>query len=422
MKKIITLIVCLAMALSLAACAQNQEGETLLVGYGRRDITPEFSVPLHGYSDTDTRRSSEVLDSIYATCVAFTDGDDNTVLLFHTDLGTAFHGAFTLARAKIAKKTGIPASNIMVSATHQHSGPALREAGVVIEKYTDYMIDLMIEAAEEAMADRKAARMYMADTELVGMNFVRHYRMDDGSVVGDNFGDPTGKQYMNHVSAADNQMQLLRITRDGGKDVVLVNWQTHPHRVTLGRTESYYAITSDIVGSMRDYVEAQMDCSFAYFSGASGNIDPKSRMGSENVTDNYLEQGREMGRYAVMACDNMTPVNAGKVEIISDVYNVVAEVDGEHNMELFAFRVGNLGFICAPYEMFDTNGVYIKENSPFDMTFIVTYANNSHGYVAAESAYAYGGYEVEYKRYPKGTGEALATKFVEMLNRLDTQD
>ena len=80
--------------------------------------------------------------------------------------------------------------------------------------------------------------------------------------------------------------------------------------------------------------------------------------------------------------------------------------------------IGDVGFAYAPYEMFDTNGKQIKEGSPFAMTFVCTMANIGNGYVAEEAAYEYGGYEVEYRGYLKGTAEELANQFVSMLKEL----
>ncbi len=272
----------------------------------------------------------------------------------------------------------------------------------------------MVAAAQEALADRKSAEMYTTVTTLTNMNFVRHYRMDDGSVVGDNFGDPEGKTYVKHVKDADNEMQLIRFKRQGGKDILLVNWQAHPLR-TGGATKG--DVSADIVGSMRMALEAQTDCLMAYFTGASGNIDPTSRIHIENITSDYIEQGQAMAERAIIACDNMVKRQAGKVQIIRR--DQAPTVGGnETKLMTFAFSIGDVAFIATPSEMFDTNGKFIKENSPFDMTFIVTMANGSTGYLAAEWAYEYGGYEVEYVGYNKGEAEKVASTFVDMLGEL----
>ena len=66
--------------------------------------------------------------------------------------------------------------------------------------------------------------------------------------------------------------------------------------------------------------------------------------------------------------------------------------------------------------MFDTNGMYIKENSQFKTTFVCAYTNGHFGYIASELGYKNGGYEAYISRFEPGTGELVADKLVEMLN------
>lgn len=414
MKRIITLALCLLLVLSMVSCAPKEEASSLQVGFGREDITPPYSMPMRGYGNPNERWSLNVLDPLYSTCIAFRDGDGNTVLLFHNDLCSTPATVFTFVRKEISDVTGIPVDNIMVSATHTHSGPEQSIDDPIVEIYNDFVEEKMVLAAQAALADLKNAEMYTATTTLKNANFVRHYRMDDGSVVGDNFGDPTGKRYVSHVKDADNEMQLIRFKRDGGKDVVLVNWQTHPLR-TGGATLS--DISADVVGSMRMALEPQMDCFMAYFSGGSGNIDPSSRILDENIYPDYIDQGNAMAQEAIMACDRMTKQETGKVQILRNDMEIYVDKDPVRILA-YAFSIGDVAFTTHPYEMFDTNGKFVKDNSPFEMTFIVTLANNVSGYIAAEWAYEYGGYEVEYVGYNKGSAEDLADGYVEMLKQL----
>lgn len=53
------------------------------------------------------------------------------------------------------------------------------------------------------------------------------------------------------------------------------------------------------------------------------------------------------------------------------------------------FMWGGMAFITAPYEMFTDNGIFIKENSLFDITMLFNCTNNSHGYCPNEAAFEY---------------------------------
>lgn len=423
MKRILAIMLCLLMLLSFAACgkkpAEAPATETLRVGFGRADITPvDISVPLYGYGNHGSRISTEVLDPIYATCIALTDSADNTILIFTMDLTTSFGAVVPLQRKAISDATGVPFENICLSATHTHSGPAMVAAFddnfPLMYDYARYMKEQFVQAAVDAMADRAEATIEYGAAYPEGLNFVRHYVMDDGSVIGDNFGTDEGKAYVTHVHKADNQLQVLRFARGDKKDIVLTNFQSHP-LLCGGAFDT--RITADYIAPMRSYVEAQLDCHFAYFSGASGNIDPASRMSVENAAGDYIDHGIQLGKQTILALSNTTPVSGGKVGALVEDHEVQIK-ENKSDMTLQALSAGGIGFVAPPYEMFDTNGKYIKENSPFEATFVLYLANSSAGYMAAEDAYRYGGYEVEYTGFVKGTAENTANKFLDMLHTL----
>ena len=103
----------------------------------------------------------------------------------------------------------------------------------------------------------------------------------------------------------------------------------------------------------------------------------------------------------------------------SSIISRARNAEGTRKIEINAISVGSIGFVTAPYEMFDTNGMFIKDNSPFETTFIMTCANGGNNYIAAEYAFTGGGtYEVHNRTFPVGTAEDLADAYVEMLNSL----
>jgi hypothetical protein len=74
MKKIITLLLALTMIFSLCACGssgssdatgENAQPAGLQIGWGRANVTPDFSVGIGGYSDNETRRSEGFLEVFF---------------------------------------------------------------------------------------------------------------------------------------------------------------------------------------------------------------------------------------------------------------------------------------------------------------------------------------------------------------------
>ena len=424
------------------------------VGYGKACITPEESVPLAGMGNTSKRMSTTILDDLYATCVAFTDAANQTVLMFTLDQLHANKAWTDPVRQAVEAATGVPASHVMVSHTHTHSGPDMyNPKEESIPRYGEMMIARCVQAAKEAMADRAEAKLYAATVQTEGVCFTRHYEGQDEN------GKPTA-----HRGIADPTLQVVKIARENTPDLILINWQVH---ATFNNGYTRYDVSADFVGAMRSRLEAQTGMRFAFFQGASGNLAGRSRIPGEEKAHEYDEYGCVMAEYALQALEHLQPVAEGPVTLLSDEFVVEVDHSDDHllpkakevislwyktydttasrllaekygmtnylhaggintraslpasvDFHIDAFRVGQLAFVCAPYEMFGINGMFIKEHSPFAMTFIATSCNCLHGYLAADSAFEYQCYERDYRRYPRGTAERVADAFVTLLNKL----
>jgi hypothetical protein len=99
-------------------------------------------------------------------------------------------------------------------------------------------------------------------------------------------------------------------------------------------------------------------------------------------------------------------------------YRLRGGTNGVLDIPLSAISIGDIGFVSAPYEMFDTNGIAVKSESPFKMTFVCAYTNGDYGYIPSSLAYSHGGYEVSSCCFVSGTGEELANKMVSMLKEI----
>ena len=91
------------------------------------------------------------------------------------------------------------------------------------------------------------------------------------------------------------------------------------------------------------------------------------------------------------------------------------------DVPFYAITFGDIGFVSAPYEMFDTNGVQVREGSPFKMTFVCSYSNGGFGYVPSSIAFPHGAYEVFISRFCETTGDDFADEMVRLLNECKNQ-
>lgn len=137
----------------------------------------------------------------------------------------------------------------------------------------------------------------------------------------------------------------------------------------------------------------------------------------------YVTHGRELGQYACLALTDMEYTPSGKVQIQEAPYAPIHKGSDKEGsaVEVTAISLGDLAFAVVPYEMFCQSGQFIKENSPFQMTFVATCANYDGGYMPTQECYYYDGkesYEGSKCRYEVGTAEILAQKYVDLLSQL----
>jgi len=484
MKRIISLLLVSLMLLGLCACTGKEEPKTdaaaaaFRAGFGKVCITPSYSVPMSGYGNSTQRMSQGFLDYSYVSCIAVQDEKGSTALFVTLDVSGIYDHVITELLAAVSDATNIPEDRIMLSATHTHSGPDLGSTHSSIIKYRGELKGFVSQACTDALNDLSPATLQTGSTEVENMTFVRHYLMNDGSVYGPNFGS-TSSGYKDHEREADNVMQLVRFVRAAKdkKDILMVNWQSHPVVASTGFTADGKAgrsmLSGDYISYMREHVEQEADCLVAYYLGASGNQNPNSYLPEEQKTvpTNVKDYGKQLGEYVVDALGNMKDVATGPVvaqhyvyvgqrdhteDHLLDAAKQVEELWTKTNsttacydlgrpmgiqsayhalsiisrskagatkeMPINAICFGDVGIATAPYEMFCQNGQAIKEGSPFETTIVMTLTGGHNNYIAADAAFQYnegsGSYEVHNRTFVRGTAEEVQNKLISMLEEI----
>ena len=451
MKKIICLMLALLMLVSLVACGgtnpstditgdaqesgaptetKTYDGE-FKVGFSRKVITPtEAQMKSAGYTRVDS--------DITATCVAFSDGK-TTSLIYTIDTQNISQKYSDTVKTRINSVTKVPKENIFISAIHTHSSltPDSNAAWA-----TSVFLPRMADAAKEAIADLTDATAYLGNGKSTGMAWVRRYVNPDGTMVSTNPQSNSVKS----VSDADDTVLALRFVREGKKDVIIANWQAHPaHAKDMMPT----SISADLVHYVRSGVEASDDDALvAYFSGESGNLNLNPPNRSMRKYRDFIEVGKALANVFIdiTKIDKMEKLEVGNVKTTAEKYDTPMKQDDAATvaaaqkkmdagkgtsgdrytvarnkaesiiMNLGCVSFGDIAFIAVPYEMFDNNGVQIREQSPFKTTFIMTNADGDHAYMASREAWEeYGGYETEATLFGSGTAELLVEEYVRIL-------
>lgn len=434
------------------------------VGYSRVDITPTESVPLAGYGNSPFRMSNNVLDPLCSACTALTDENGTTVLLFHNDLISGTNHLSIPCRTAVSEATGIPFENIAFCVTHCHSAPDVwcKEMPSIV-RYLEYLPQLLVTCAQQALEDRKPATAFSAKVHTDRLNFVRHYILEDGHYKGDNFGTQHSSPIAGHTTQADPEMRLVKFVRQGGKDVVLANWQVHP-LCTAG--SAALDLSADLVGAFRQQMEQALDCHFAYFNGGGGNLSHYSKIKDEAFARSKEEFGIALKNHALTAVYEplalapiqvafrlyREPLNrpdaqqlaaaqkvsdywkstndwAGSVEMavqhgFSSQFAATSAIT-RHNeksdtvdIPLTVISFGDFCFVTVPHEMFDTNAKYVRDNAPYPITFISSLSNGALPYIPSAYGFIHGCYEEATSKCKPGAGERVAQTLVTMLRSL----
>ena len=410
------------------------------VGVGRADITPEVGGPLQGY--TPWRNSECINDHLHLTVYLIEQGETR-VILAAADLVSIPTALDRQLRPAMAEIAGTIPQNIILGATHTHSGPATacdadgkcRNPGY----FENILLPAAIAATKDAVANLQPAQMGVGTTESqVGIN--RRQLTKDGRII---LGQEPHGLY-------DPTMTVLSFRTPEGK--ILGNLVHYGcHNTGSGKNVE---ITRDWCGVMIDRMDALTGGITAFVNGCEGDCGP--RLANGKTTGN-LQMALELGGKA--AIDGMRAFNSirewedeidlrvicetvrlpyGKIaseeamvkeleELGGDptkltgepliFYNGVKrqldmlrsgkaaefEAIGGKDFEISIIAVGPIAFVPLPFETFSGITMRISRHSPFPWTVVMSIANGSgNGYFPTQDQLCMGGYEVHNFRFPAG--------------------
>ena len=443
---------------STTADVAKPKSDKLYVGYGRANITPRDEngrlIPVYLAGYPDTRIATNIVSDLYASCVAIRDEAGDIALIYSIDVIGISDTFVVEIQNLIKRETGVPTQNILLNASHSHTAPYIDLVNhEEIVEYNKIFYNGILDSGKSAIADLSlCTELYAGTLDGTGLNFVRRYVTD-------------AQGNMRHERESDAEMPVVRFVREGKKDVILANWAAHSDTVT---TYNFYAISADYIGYFRDAVEAERDAYLSVCMAASGDVNAYSKIEGETVYKTTRAYGRAL---ANLLTDNINTLQ--KLDIKSDVevrkttmkayvdhstdhlldkakeihslyhyaddkalyqakcreYGIfdvneasriiarAAAVEFE-GLNLSALSIGNIVFGAAPYEMLTQTGVDIKENSPFELTFVCGYTNGKKGYIPPEYSYENGGYEVTSCQYVKGTAEQIQAEISTLIDKL----
>ncbi|MBR2571441.1 MAG: hypothetical protein IKE30_04865 [Clostridia bacterium] len=443
----------------------------LEAGFARLDATPMLGIGLSGYYVE--RHAAGILDPLEVNALALRAGQDACVLVSVDNCGLAPTKVFDRCRERAAEAAGLPADHVFIAATHTHTSPFWGEGeDEQVLSYTRFLETRIADAARLAMEDLRPARMGTAVGRAPDVAFVRRFRMKDGSIrTNPGVNNP---QIDCPIGQVDERVGVVRFRREGGGDLVLVNFGNHPD--VVGGS----SISADWPGFLRRRLEAALEgVKCVFFNGAQGdvnhvNVHPTAGFRNDLHPDfDDVDRGygharhignvvagavlqvydktewHDTGRIAVRRRMITVPSNLPDPAKLEDarryallhragrdaeipfegmqLTTVVAEAERmlrlEHGpdsfeMPLTAAAIGQTALIGLPGEPFTGIGLALKAAPGWDLVLPCCIANGYEGYFPMKEAYDEGGYEARSSVFASGVAERIIKESLELLASL----
>ena len=440
---------------------------SMQAGFARLDITPPLGVEIPG--GWDKRYGDGVLDPLYVNALAFRQGEKTAVVLVLDMLGM-YQGS-SIWHTQIAQELNLPRDAVFLCSTHSHTTPKVDRPGSDAQ-YDKWLFHRLCEAADLAIRDcRPVKDVQWAQQRAQGKTFVRRFYLKDGTVM-TNPPAQIREQIVRPACEADDSLRLIRILREEGPEIALVNFQCHPDNT--GGT-SYSA---DYPGVLCSAVEAEREnVRCVFLDGAEGQMVPGNRMeintglpGKGRAKAEFIglglaalvlpmferttstrqtglafgqkiacletkwdaarleESRRIVALYQEGKTEQIHPVRKQANYIYAEALKIcqlddrqicpTVETLDKLPTPVSAIAFGGMALVGIPGEPFCEIGVNIRADAPFPVTCVCCQTNGSYGYFPDAKAYDQGGYEAYNTPVVKGSGEVLVATALELLNTL----
>jgi hypothetical protein len=420
------------------------------------NITPPLGITLIG---SQGKPSDAIMDDLYAKAMVLSDGR-NTVAIVSADLlYTPLEEVTNPVRAILNEKLGIPRQNIMVCATHTHSGPEvfsrlkLPSASQVpvsdlAKSYLQVLIKKLADSVLIAHQNLRDVKIGAAAGEVPEVLFNRRPVAKDGrvkttftlppEVVATRRIETTGEGDTRVTFAlqsggaplefgcVDPRVSILRMEdADGGIVGSLVDFGCHPVSIYPHFSTT---VSADYPAFVTRVVEQAEGGVSLFLLGLAGNTVPIQR-GAKPCEQIGKAVGGEAVRKLqfVATTDDVTlrglcrPVAFPAKKAPSD--KLEGETAQSITTEIQVLRLGDIYVLGLPGEVLVEVGMEIRKRAGVEKLLIATVANDTVGYVCLSRAYDEGGYEPESATsLAKGAGEIMVKESLALMDQIKRMD
>ena len=378
--------------IALVLLNTNSSFALLRAGASSRIITPQSPAYLAGLRNN--RLSQGVHDDLFARCLILDDGQTQ-VGFVSTDLIGLTSSAIAEIRNR-AKLIGSSAENVIITATHQHSGPDTiglwgksESHSGVDPSYIDFLYNQIVSVIKDASENLEPAEISFGASQI-----------EESDRVSRNAREP---------DLIDRNLGVIKVDRNNGETIAtIVNFAAHPEVMW----SDSLLLTAEYPGVVYRECDEKIGGITLFINGALGG------MITTNNQSNTFEEVERIGgivaQKAIEAAELAEKQVNPKIQHSFELLEIPLEnqnfqtlmnlgilpkempINGNIHTEVHLIEIGNAQIATFPGEVLPKLGFRIKNNMTSDYNFILGLANDELGYILAAEDY-----EKELYKYEK---------------------
>lgn len=441
--------------------------DTMQIGVASQVITPPLGSQMAGF---DARKgvSDGVHDDLHAHAMILESGETRIALVSIEVIAVSADFSRRV-RSRIETSIGIPAGHILLSATHTHCGPVtlhhfFNQGQSLDEEYLEHMAHAVVAAVEAAWRSRKPRQLRTGLAPCDGIAINR--RTNDGTPVDpfagvllveelDGTAVAVAVNYACHTTVLGPD--TLKITQDFpfftlerlrqqlGANVKAFYFNGAEGDLSVGHKSDLSAV--GVVDSFRTFATAQRLgerlADSVLLSLRSLQLQPASlevQVAEVNLplkTYPPVEAMSAAREQALRDLEAMDPpakeqpifpafLRAKQKYLFARIEEYYARLYAESHypepkqlpVEVIVLRIGNLGIVSLPGEIFVQLALNVRARSPLQQTLFFGLTNDYIGYLPDMKADPQAGYEVVAARVPGEAMEILESAIDSMINKV----
>jgi len=414
--------------------------EPLRAGAAAIDVSPPKEwLPISVNGGITARFIDKVADPLHVKVMVLSDGG-TTIALGTVDSCVVDRPVYDEAKRIAQEKTGIPSSNVLISATHAHSTPAV--VGVhgtdADGRYRGFLTEKIADAIVTAHSRLAPAEIGWGVAECPEWVHCRRWVMKPGTAQTVPFtghGENAAQMNPGHdnpnkvkqTGPVDTAVTVLAVrTADHKPVAVYANYSTH-YAGAPDISADYFGVFGEEMRKLTGGDENFVGIMSNGTSGDANCIDftkPAKKFTHTQVGQEVAAKAYEA--YKGIEFRDRAPLAAAETTLTLDVRiptpeeaaqakeflskNVVdrlprtieesyaretvflSEMPPTREMKMQAYRIGDLGVATFTTETFGSTGLAVKAASPFETTLNVSLANGWDGYLPPPDQHPLGGY------------------------------